>query len=284
LNLDKCVEPTPETVARAAGGDVAAQHEVLGALQRPIYRLAVRMLASPADAADATQEALLRVLGGLPTYRANSTLTTWALRVAARAVLDFKRGAARRPQLTFDAFEEDLESGLDPAAVERSEDSVYLGQVLLGCTRALLQCLDGDHRLAYVVGEVLQLAGPDGAEVCGVSEQAFRQRLSRARELVRAALDRQCGVVNPEARCQCHRRLATARRLGRAGPHLPGPGLDAVQLRRALRQLSDLATRVAALHAAEPRELVPPAVAARIRSLPEEVAAHQQDPGPGARE
>lgn len=91
MNSSDHVERTPETVARAARGDIEAQREVLAALEGPVYRLAIRMLASPADAADATQEALLRVLSGLSTYRGEATLTSWALRVAGRVILDFKR-------------------------------------------------------------------------------------------------------------------------------------------------------------------------------------------------
>ena len=261
------MEPTPKTIARAAAGDDLARREVVEALQQPIYRLAVRMVLSRHDAEDAAQEALIRILEGLPTFRSESKLTTWAYRVAAHAILDFKRGQYRRPLLAFDAFRADLEQGLDIGAEEQPEDRVFLGQVLLGCTRALLQCLDGDHRLAYVVGEIMQFSGPDGAGICDVTEVVFRKRLSRARNLIRTALADQCGVINPDASCQCHRRLSRARQLGRVGSHVPDPGLDVADLRRTLHQISDLAERAATLHAAEPHDIVPPDLARRIREM-----------------
>ena len=62
------------------------------------------------------------------------------------------------------------------AATPRAEDRVYLGQVMVGCARALLQCLDGDHRLAYVLGHVLELPGPEAAEISSVDEATHRKR------------------------------------------------------------------------------------------------------------
>ena len=58
-----------ELVARAVDGDKAALEEVVRLLQDPLYRLALRMTWRPADAEDATQEILIRVVTRLASWR-----------------------------------------------------------------------------------------------------------------------------------------------------------------------------------------------------------------------
>jgi RNA polymerase sigma factor (sigma-70 family) len=218
----------------------------------------------PADADDATQEALIKVLHGLRQFRGEAKFSTWAWSVATRCIIDFRRGAFRQPLYSFDQFSEDLADGRDMDAQEQAEDRVHLGQLMVGCARALLMCLDAEHRLAYVVGEVMQQSGEAGAEVCGIAHATFRKRLSRAREQIHGALDRQCGIINTAAPCRCHRRLDRARTLGRVGS---GPHVDVTRLAAVVRQLESLSDRAAAFYGAAPREVVPDELVDRLRAM-----------------
>lgn len=191
---------------------------LLSTLQPALHGLALRMLGSRDDAADALQECLLRIVTRLSTYRAESKFSTWAWTLAVRSFLDFRRGMARRARLSFDAFAEDLATGMEDASAARPEDRVYLQQVKVGCGRALLQCLDGDHRVAYVLVEIMGFEPSDAAVVCDVPGPTFRKRLSRARGRVRDHLNTNCGVANADAACRCSRRLPRARALGRLHP------------------------------------------------------------------
>lgn len=234
-------------------------------MHRPILTLAMRMLSHRADAEDAAQEAVLKILANLDSYRGESKFSTWAHSVAARSILDFRQGAYRKEVVSFEAFSADLAEGLDLAAPDRAEDAIYLGQILVGCARALLLCLDGELRLAYVVGQVMNLPSDDGALICGVTPEAFRKRLSRARALVEAALQQSCGVVNPSAPCRCHRRLSRAKQLGRVGGASMA-SVDISQLRAVVAEMKELSARAAAYSGADPCELVPPELAERLRS------------------
>lgn len=255
----------PEVARRARAGDAAAIEALVGALERPIYTLALRMLLDPADAEDATQEALIKVLVGLPSFEGRSKLSTWAWTVASRAILDERRARARRPQLTFDAVAADLADGLDLEAPDRPEDRVLVAQVKVGCGRAMLQCLDGDHRLAYVLGEILEMDASEAAEIAGVTPEAHRKRLSRARARLSEALGEVCGLVEPTAACRCHRRLPRARALGRVREDATDPGLDVAALTAWVRELDDLASRVGAFYGADPEESPPAARRAELR-------------------
>ena len=88
-------------------------------------------------------------------------------------------------------------------------------EVKLGCTLAMLVCLDRDHRLAYVLGDVFDLPYPDAAEFCGITEDTYRQRLSRARRMLEAFTESFCGLVRKDAPCRCDKRVSRAVELGR---------------------------------------------------------------------
>jgi DNA-directed RNA polymerase specialized sigma24 family protein len=67
------------------------------------------------DALDATQEILVRVLTRLSTFNGEAAFTTWVHRVAVNHLLDRKRSAVERFELTFGAFADDLLDGSHPS-------------------------------------------------------------------------------------------------------------------------------------------------------------------------
>jgi hypothetical protein len=112
-----------------------------------------------------------------------------------------------------------LANGLGDLPAERNEwpadKALLLEEVKIGCMYALLTCLDRPHRLAYILGEILELDGPDAARILKISAAAFRKRLSRARGAIVEFTRRHCGLVNPRNPCGCIRRLPRAQAIGR---------------------------------------------------------------------
>ena len=207
-----------ELVRQALAGDRNAVASIVSVLQRDVYALALRMLWHREDAEDATQEILVRVVTRLSQFDFRSRFRTWAFRVAKNYLLDVKKSPVERMHLTFERFGADLREGLSQEGPADSERSVLTEDVKVGCTLAMLQCLDRAHRLAYVLGEILDLSAPEAAEVLEIEPPAFRKRLERARAEVEAFTRRHCGLVADQAECRCNRRVAAAVRLGRARP------------------------------------------------------------------
>jgi RNA polymerase sigma factor (sigma-70 family) len=199
-------------VARAKQGDRQALEHVVRALQDDVYRLALRMTGHPEDASDACQEILIKVITRLDSFRGESSIRTWAYRIAVRHVLDRRKGRVEALALDFERFGVDL---LDGLAAEPDGDPMLAEEVKLGCTLAMLTCLDREHRLAYILGDVFDLAHRNAADFCEVSEETYRQRLSRARRALETFTESFCGIVNERAPCSCAKRVARAEELGR---------------------------------------------------------------------
>lgn len=109
-------ELTLETeVERAKDGDKVALEAVVRAIQDRVYGLAMRMLGHPADAEDATQEILIKIVTHLSDFRHESAFMTWVYRIAANSLLTIRKSRAEREELTFVRFGERLSEGLADA-------------------------------------------------------------------------------------------------------------------------------------------------------------------------
>lgn len=208
-------------VARAREGSREALETVVRAVQPDVYRVALRFLGHPQDAEDASQEILIRIVTGLGSFRGDSRFRTWAYRIACNALLTLRKKGRMEHAMSFDEFGEDLARGLsdDPLAVHADVDhALLLEEVKIGCTLALLMCLDRNHRLAYVLGEILEMDHNEAAQILEIKPAAFRKRLSRARASITSFMMSRCGLVNPANACRCRRRVDAAIRLGRVDP------------------------------------------------------------------
>jgi RNA polymerase sigma factor (sigma-70 family) len=235
---------------RAVGGDREALNDLVTAVQPRVYTLAVRMLWNRQDAEDATQEILVRVVTRLAQFDFRSRLTTWVYRVAVNYLLDVKKSPVERLRLTFTSFADDLAQGLEDGEPGAAERSVLVEEVKVGCTLAMLQCLDRPHRLAYIVGEILDVSGPEAAEILQITSVAFRKQLQRARAEVVAFTRAHCGLVSDQAACACHRRVKAARAAGRVDElrlDFADHGSSFAEAKSAIAGLEE-AQRVLALH------------------------------------
>ena len=116
------IEPSLELlVQRAIDGDQASLEEIVRRIQTRVYALALRMLWHPANAEDATQEILVRIVTNLSSFRDESAFTTWVYRVASNYILTSKR-RAEREIVTFERFGEQLDEGLSEEQIQVADD------------------------------------------------------------------------------------------------------------------------------------------------------------------
>jgi RNA polymerase sigma factor (sigma-70 family) len=267
-----------ERVHAAAAGDREAAEEVMRAVQDRVYRLALRMLGHPQDAEDATQEILVIVLTHLGTFRGDSAFSTWVWKIAARRLVEVKRG--RREADSFEELEQRLQgfqqAPSSPGGEPDPESAVFAHEVRLRCTQAMLLSLDRPSRIAYLLGDIFNLPGDEAAGVLEIDPATFRKRLGRARQRLYDFMRRQCGVFDPANPCRCERVAAGAVTRGAVqGETLlfanhpvcaSAPRPLSPTVTRAAREVKDL-MRVAEVIREKAEYAAPDALAARLREL-----------------
>ncbi|MEO8549474.1 MAG: RNA polymerase sigma factor [Kofleriaceae bacterium] len=210
--------PTPEElVVLARGGDRNALDALVRAIKDLVYSLAARMLGDPIAAEDATQEILIRCVTALDSFRGDSAFRTWVYRVASNHLLTVRGKRARDATETFDELEGRLAAGIASPVVP-VDDALMLEEAKLICTSMMLQCLDRDHRLAFILGEVLELASDDAAAALEIAPDAYRKRLSRARTRMDEFTRGHCGIVERANPCRCGKQAANAIAKGKVSP------------------------------------------------------------------
>ena len=161
------------------------------------------------------------MITGLVGFRGDSSFRTWVYRVACNTLLTLRKKRMEQQSVTFEEFGEDLAQGLSDETLREDSDldkKLLLEEVKIGCTLAMLLCLDRNHRLAYILGEIVELDHNEAAEVLEIAPAAFRKRLSRARASITSFMSSRCGLANPVNACRCRRRVAAAIALGRVEP------------------------------------------------------------------
>ena len=262
-------------VAQACAGDRLALEKVVLAVQDRIYGLALRMLYHPADAEDAAQEILIKIVTRLDTYRGESAFTTWAYSVAARHLLTVRKQRAEQAAIPFEEIEQRIDHGSArdwPQSLPEAQQGLVVEEIRLSCLQALLLALDRDHRLAYILGEVFEVSGDQGAGILGIDAAAYRKRLSRARSRINDFMLKCCSLIDPANPCQCLRQAQSDLAEGRIRPdrlRFTGAGCRARYNPDSLRRLAELdeLQRVAVLFRTSPDYAAPESLAAGIRAM-----------------
>jgi RNA polymerase sigma-70 factor (ECF subfamily) len=187
--------PTDEDlVARTAAGDESAFETLVERHQHRAYALARRLVSSEGDAQDVLQEAFLSAYRKLGTFRGEARFSTWLHRIVTNAALMHLRARSRRPQAALDGylprFDGDGRHVPEPAeldaaahAAERLDRATLAEKAREGVER-----LPDLYRTAFVLRDLEELPTAEVAERLGVGADVIRQRVHRARLLLRGYL------------------------------------------------------------------------------------------------
>ncbi len=176
-------------VAAAQAGDGAALDALLRRHYASIHGLCRRLTGNAADADDATQDALIAVVRGLPRFDGRAAFTSWAYRVVTNACLDELRRRGRRPRPVdpdADGIDVGRPDGGPPSLDQSVTDRLALEDALAA--------LPADYRAAVVLRDQLGLDYAAIAEVLEVPAGTVRSRIARGRAALADALGRPAGV------------------------------------------------------------------------------------------
>jgi RNA polymerase sigma factor (sigma-70 family) len=167
--------PSPHLVEAARRGDPGAVLKLVQVCQPDLKRFARRTCANTEDAEDAVQFALWQLYRKIGTLRTVATFARWLFRIVERECYRLFRGNRQADALG------DLPEALQPEAPAVPQD------LRLGLVRAI-ERLPAPYREVLILRDVHELTAPEVAAQLGLSIEAVKSRLHRARANVREHL------------------------------------------------------------------------------------------------
>lgn len=158
---------------------------------RPAVLRFLRRMVGDADAEDMAQLVFERAHRALPDFRGESSVATWLYRIATNAAVDLLRSPAFRRRTT--SLEETGEPdasvlGERPSNIEHQA----IRNEMNACIREVVDRLPANYRAVLVLCDLEGYTAPEMAERLGLSLDAAKIRLHRARGRLRKALEQEC--------------------------------------------------------------------------------------------
>ncbi len=234
---------------KATAGDREALEVLVAGVQDMVFNLSLRMLGTFADAEDATQDILLKMITHLSTFRGESAFTTWVFRIAVNHLKNYKKHMFAHAGLSFACYGEDIENGKIqdvPDVTQNVEKDILAEELKMSCTNVMLQCLDTESRCIFILGTMFQVDSRIAGEILEITPEAYRQRLSRVRRKMADFLGQYCGEYG-SGRCRCKDRVNYAIQNHRINPLQlcyttaeEAPVETMLAVKNAMEQLDDL--------------------------------------------
>ena len=164
-----------EDIQAAVNGDAAAIEGLITTCQPDLLKFARRVCATPEDAEDAVQETLWTISQKIGTLRMLTAFVGWAARIVRHEcyrLLKYARG----------------ETLLDPEIDFPDEDDPDLRSALHHDVTTALTELPFIYRQVILMRDVEERTAPEVAAILGISTEAVKSRLHRARTILRAQL------------------------------------------------------------------------------------------------
>lgn len=176
-----------ERIDRAARGSAEAFEELMGAYEKKIYALCLRMMGNAQDGEDAAQDAMLKIWQKIGQYRGECAFSTWVYRVTASSCMDAIRKRSKRMQ---PSLEDMKEQGFEPAdEADTPEECVEKREQKEEIQRAI-SSVPEEMRSVFLLRDVHGLSVEETADALQIAKGTVKSRLARAREKIAAELSK----------------------------------------------------------------------------------------------
>lgn len=173
-----------ELVIDAVTGRVDGFEELVRRYQRPITSYVFRMLGDYESALDVTQEVFIKVYNSLSKYSSEYKFSTWLYRIAHNAAIDHMRRNSVSPQSletenADGSYQLQIESR-GPSPEQDQERREWRTEI-----DSVVECLPPTYRDLILLRHSRDLSYDEIAEVTGLPLGTVKNRLFRAREMMR---------------------------------------------------------------------------------------------------
>jgi RNA polymerase sigma-70 factor (ECF subfamily) len=191
-----------DLVERAANGDESAFEGIMRRHNRLLFRTARSILKSDAEAEDALQDAYLRAWRALATFRADSKLSTWLVRIVINEALGRLRrhGAQVTPlESAMESIDTQSQESMKDGDADNQPDGVALRSEVRQLMEARIDMLPEAFRTVFVLRAVEELSVEEVSAALQIPAATVRTRFFRARSLLREGLSRDVDLATGDA-------------------------------------------------------------------------------------
>ncbi|HEV7241111.1 MAG TPA: sigma-70 family RNA polymerase sigma factor [Thermoanaerobaculia bacterium] len=180
-------------VALLRDGDAGAYETLVRTHMPMMLRVARRFMHSEEDARDVVQDAFVSAFRSIGKFGSNAQLSTWLHRIVINASLMRLRTQRRRPEEDIEEylprFRDDGHQLQPTEAWSENAETILQRTELVGIVRAAIDQLPDTYREVLLLRDIEELSTDEAAEVLGVTPNAVKVRLHRARQALRTLLD-----------------------------------------------------------------------------------------------
>jgi RNA polymerase sigma-70 factor (ECF subfamily) len=192
-------------LAAARAGDRLALETLLERHQGEVYRFGMKMCRDPEDAKDVLQDTLLAMARGVRDFRGASSISTWLYTIARSFCIKKRRRSQFAPEAERSLDTDVALEAKQLVAPGRAPDEAVAGKAVEHALEEAIAALDPMYREVLLLRDVEGMTAPEVAEVLGVSTDAVKSRLHRARIAVRERVAPLLGIgpeaTGPEGTC-----------------------------------------------------------------------------------
>jgi RNA polymerase sigma-70 factor (ECF subfamily) len=197
-------EQEKQLISAAQQGDQAALGQLLEKYQHRLYSVALRMLNNRDDAAEITQDAMVKVVMNISKYNGQAALTTWMIRIVMNLSISYLRKRRLRHTTSLDAPMGSNNGSGNPSALgdalpapgELQPDSSVQNREMLEKLHQCLHSLEDDFRAVIILRDLNEMDYQAISEVLDIPVGTVKSRLFRARLALRQAMKH---LVDPQS-------------------------------------------------------------------------------------
>jgi len=180
--------PDEDVVRRVVAGEPELFEILLRRHNQRVYRVARAVMGDDAQAEDLAQEAWVRAYQHLGEFEGRARFSTWLVRIVLHEGWTRSRKSKR-----FEPIGDDSESSEEYMTAAPDPESRALGSEMRGYLESAVDSLPDSYRVVLMLRDVEELSTAEAAETLGLSENAIKVRLHRARAMVRQDLAARVG-------------------------------------------------------------------------------------------
>lgn len=185
-------------IERLRGGDATALEGLMEQLAPRVYRLAIGITRSAADAEEVVQDVFLSLFRKIGMFEGRAALSTWIYRIAVNAALIKKRGKRAALEVLIEdclpTYREDGHREGDGAWLQAdwsdNPEAQLLSRETRDAVREMIERLPDSYRVVLLLRDVEELSNEETAQVLGESVGSVKSRLHRARMALREQVTR----------------------------------------------------------------------------------------------